>query len=260
MLMIVDADVLIFKIAAVRQEEVEWQSGLWTVHGDFIGARDAMLEYVASIKAALNATDVMYALTDNSANFRKKVYAQYKSTRVKTQRPVLIPPLRHELLTNHGAVILPTLEADDVIGLMATKPVLQAYPSVGCSRRIVCSTDKDFGCVPGKRYNWDKPELGVVDVSPFEARRFHMLQTLTGDTTDGYPGCKGVGPVKAEAVLKGLAEPVEMWEAVVAAYKKAGLGEETALQQARCAFILQHGSWTPKGGVKLWEPPTKEAE
>jgi DNA polymerase-1 len=83
-----------------------------------------------------------------------------------------------------------------------------------------------------------------------------MLQTLTGDTTDGYPGCKGIGPVNADKVLEGLGTPEEMWEAVVEAYRKKGFGREFALQQARCAFILRHGYWAPGTGVKLWEPAT----
>ena len=35
-----------------------------------------------------------------------------------------------------------------------------------------------------------------------EGRYFHMMQTLTGDTADGYPGCPSVGKVTAEKILK----------------------------------------------------------
>ena len=35
-----------------------------------------------------------------------------------------------------------------------------------------------------------------------EANYFHMLQTLTGDPTDGYKGCPNIGKVTAEKILK----------------------------------------------------------
>jgi hypothetical protein len=39
------------------------------------------------------------------------------------------------------------------------------------------------------------------EITEAQADRFHMIQTLTGDVTDGYPGCPGIGPVKAEQIL-----------------------------------------------------------
>jgi DNA polymerase-1 len=72
-----------------------------------------------------------------------------------------------------------------------------------------------------------------------------MYQTLVGDTSDGYPGCPGIGPVKAEKVL-GMPPN---WQDVVGAYRAAKLTEADALVQARVARILRYGetpgTWTP---------------
>ena len=47
-----------------------------------------------------------------------------------------------------------------------------------------------------------------------------MYQTLIGDLTDGFGGCPGVGGVKAQRVLANKKGIEEMWEAVVAEYKR----------------------------------------
>ena len=92
-----------------------------------------------------------------------------------------------------------------------------------------------------------------------------MVQTLTGDQTDGYKGCPAVGSVTAAKILqKAIDEGTPWaneedlmrlyWKHVVMAYIKAGLNEEVAIQQARLARILRHGEYE-NGKVQLWNPP-----
>jgi len=75
-----------------------------------------------------------------------------------------------------------------------------------------------------------------------------MMQTLMGDTTDGYSGCPWVGEKKARDAL---GEPQDghlslWWDLVVDTYENAtrkgenlGLGIEDALVQARVARICR---------------------
>ncbi|MGA1496056.1 MAG: phage exonuclease, partial [Rhodothermales bacterium] len=94
-------------------------------------------------------------------------------------------------------------------------------------------------------------DSGIRTVTADEADHFHMMQTLCGDSTDGYAGCPGVGPKKAEAILNGGSS----WSAVVAAFEKAGLSAFEAIVQARVSRILRHGDFNPKTSeVRLWEP------
>jgi len=75
------------------------------------------------------------------------------------------------------------------------------------------------------------------------------MQTLMGDSTDNYKGCPKVGLKTAEKIL---AEN-STWETVVAAFEKAGLSEEDALENARLARILRDGEYNNETGeVKLW--------
>ena len=119
--------------------------------------------------------------------------------------------------------------------------------------------------LPAQHYHFTKDELFTV--SSHEANINHMMQTLTGDATDGYKGCPAIGAITAKKILDqvinvGTPWASEdtlselMWEAVVATYAKAGLGEEEALVQARVARILRHGEFAFKQGkVHLWSPP-----
>jgi len=108
--------------------------------------------------------------------------------------------------------------------------------------------------VPGKSYNPDKPDFGIVETSEADADYFHMFQTLVGDRTDNYGGCPGAGPVKAERIL-GLGRA--WWSSVVNAYAEAGLSEEVALTMARVARICRASDYDFKRKeVILWTPPT----
>ncbi len=91
----------------------------------------------------------------------------------------------------------------------------------------------------------------VVDISEDEADRNWLLQTLTGDTTDGYKGLPKCGPVSANKILDNDCT----WSGVVAAYTKAGLTEKEALQQAQVARILRYDNYDlTTNTIKVWTP------
>jgi DNA polymerase-1 len=82
-----------------------------------------------------------------------------------------------------------------------------------------------------------------------------MIQTLTGDSVDGFSGCPKIGKVTAQKILKDKNLPLkEQWELVVKAYAKEGLLEHDAFQQAQVARILRHGEYNTKTGeVTRWQ-------
>jgi DNA polymerase-1 len=152
--------------------------------------------------------------------------------------------VRAKLIDEWNVVTFDNLEADDVMGILATKP--------GPTHRIIVARDKDMKTIPGKLWNGKD----FMTITEQEADYWHMYQTLVGDTTDGYPGCKGVGPKKAETILDD-SETINMWPAVLAAFEQRGFDEAFALTQARLARILRWSDWdSDKKEVKLWSPQT----
>ena len=262
----IDGDIEIFQVAAVHQTDFQFDSEEDVVPMTLnTEARLALKRRIAVLAEDLKANGVYVCLTDREhKNFRKDIYPDYKANRNKLVKPVLLRELEQYLMDTCSVLILPGLEADDVMGIYATdKRLLPAY-----DERIIVSADKDLNTVPGLHYNPNKSELGVYNVTQEEADRFFMMQTVMGDSTDNYPGCPNAGPKAAEKALDAVgADLSAMWDAVVGLYENAkekgtkqplGLTAEDALVQARLARILRKEDYKDKRPV-LWNPPlTKE--
>ena len=255
---LIDADVFLYTAASANEYECRWDEWLHTLHADLPSAIAQFQDTVGTITEDLQADRVIMALTD-SVNWRKSVMPAYKSQRAKTRKPVIYKALREWVAEHYDVFQRPGLEGDDVLGILST----------GCTvkgERIIVSLDKDMQSIPGLLLNDNHARKGmavdkattyvdyVKEVTTEQADYFHAMQTLTGDTTDGYPGCPGVGPVKAAKLLEG-ATPEERWPRIVAAYAKVGLSEEVALQNARVARILRSSDFNfERKEPKLWSP------
>ena len=264
---LIDGDILVYRAAAAAQQTVSWNvegadhatevelltSWAWP---DESGAIFDGL--VREVLEALGAEDYVVALT-SSDNFRNDVAASYKSNRRNKPKPIALGSLRSYVEATHATVVEPRLEADDVLGILATTPRYPEtleQPASPPGPGVICSTDKDLQTVPGLHFNWDKPE-GVVEVSPAEADAAFLVQSLTGDATDGFGGIRGVGPVKAKRILdadEGGGTVFERWErAVVPAWLEAGRTREDALECARLARVLRWGEYDFRArSPRLW--------
>ena len=130
------------------------------------------------------------------------------------------------------------LEADDAMGIYAT-----AHPG-----NIIVSPDKDMRQIPGKLYNLTY----TTYVTPEEGARWHLIQTLAGDQTDGYSGVPGIGVKRAETLFN---KQGYSWATVVKAFVDKGLTEDDALMNARLAKILTLDDYdTKRQEPKLWSP------
>lgn len=229
-----EVDIMWDEFTATRTLNVEaaWQS----VRGQ-----------VKSLMQKFDTRDVVFCLS-GANNWRKAVFPDYKANRAGVKKPCGYAHLRDKALAHPASVMHGKLEADDLLGVRGSRPGIET---------IIVSSDKDMQSIPGKLYNPTKDVLR--DITAEEADLFHLTQTLTGDTSDGYKGCPGMGKASAPKLLNGLA-PEDRWPAIVAAYVDAGLGEEEALVQARIARILRHGEFNFKTGeVSLWRPQVAPA-
>lgn len=251
--LLIDADSLIYAAASSNQTAVQWDEDTWSVDGNFEGARVQLDGDIEKLKDTLKADVIVLAISDYTDPWRKKVLPSYKENRKAQPKPILLKPLRDYCHEQYTTFQRPGLEADDVLGILLT--AVKPPPPVE-GERILCSIDKDMQTLPGLHFNWQKDaEVRVVTVA--EADRFHMVQTLTGDTVDGYKGLPGCGPKKAVKVLSEEQWPGQqsLWVRVLAAYEKAGLSEADTLIQARVARICRASDYDfKKKEVILWNP------
>lgn len=240
--LLIDADLFLYKATAGAEYEGDWGDDIYVASTNLAQARDMFGSMMNSITTELGSTDLVQVLSGN-ANFRYTIAPDYKSNRKGNRKPLGYVKMTEWLYEAYPGKVVsqPLLEADDYLGILATTP--------GSMGRIIVSDDKDMQTIPGTLFR-----MGVLSqIDEDAADRYWLLQTLTGDPSDGYKGCPGIGPVKAEAILS---KPGSKWENVRQAYLKAGLTEDDALLQARLARILRYSDWDSSAKtVRLWAPP-----
>ena len=124
---------------------------------------------------------------------------------------------------------MPALEADDALGIAATSGLYDNF--------VLVSPDKDMQQIPCRIYNLKDEFTQTAE----DAERKLYEQALTGDSTDGYRGCPGVGPKRAKDILDACEG--DYWTATLKAFKDADQSEEDALRNLRLARILQSQDW-----------------
>lgn len=244
---LIDADILLYQTVSAVEKPIDWGNDMWTLHSDIREAKQIFDLALADILSRLK-TKAFTLCFSSPNNFRVRVLSDYKANRLTTRKPLAYSPVKSYAEQTYPTQAFPTLEADDVVGILGTAPNQK-------HRYVMVSEDKDFKSIPGFHYN---PRSDIfTEVSVESANRHHFYQTLIGDSTDNYKGCPGVGPVKAEALLNADCS----WSTIVSAFAKAGLTEEDALIQARVSRILRHGEYDNKTAeVKLWTPPTTTSQ
>lgn len=245
---LIDGDVVLYEITASCEQAWDWGDDMWTLHSDFREARQRFDCWVTDLLKLLKLDQSVIALSDKE-NWRKKVLTTYKANRKGKRKPLIYPVLREYVERVYKCVQYPTLEADDVLGILSTDPSSD-------SQDVVVTIDKDLKTIPGLHYNPNHPEEGVVEVTLEQADFNHLTQAIAGDPVDGYSGCPGLGPVRAERLLNEQAS----WSTVVKAYESKKLSESDALVQAQVARILRHGEYDiVTETVKLWSPDDVES-
>jgi len=241
--LVIDGDILAYQIATNNEQPINWGDGLWTLHADENSCIQQLDAVIDDLGSGLSADDYVVALTDKN-NFRKDVLPTYKDNRKEKRKPIVLSAMREHIMKKHNGVMWANLEADDVMGIMATEP--------SDEDRIVVSIDKDLRTIP---CNLSADGLTVETIPPRLADYNFMIQTLTGDKTDGYDGIDGVGIVTANKLIQKYTNvPLkDLWKIVKGIYKDKGYTVKEALAQARVARILRHGEYNKETGkVKLW--------
>ena len=151
--LLIDADVLAFEAAVVAEEPIEWKEELWTVHADMALAKARVINKIQEFRENLKCENVVLCLSDR-ANFRRKLYPEYKANRAKSRLPIILRQVKQWIIDELGGVLWANLEADDVISILATDKAMD-------EETIIVSIDKDFKSVPGIFFDYNKGEYTI---------------------------------------------------------------------------------------------------
>jgi DNA polymerase I len=281
--LIVDGDIYAFQGAAGAEEVTNWGTDdddgcKWHVIADEASARRYVDRAFDELMESLEGTQLVVTLSDTE-NWRKSVLPTYKHNRSTARKPIILPQVRQYVREKYAAWQRPTLEGDDLLG------ILSGMHSKFPGEKVMVTLDKDMSTLAGLHYRPHKSVLGIFEVSQQEADLFHLRQGLAGDPTDGYSGCAGWGMKTAEEFLnepymlrqetftvhKGkkagveqtrwVKDPVEvhnfadLWRPLMSLYAKEGVSEADALVQFQVARILRTTDYDfKKKEPILWTP------
>ena len=243
---VIDADIILYKACRVAEEEVNWGNDQWILWSDLEKVKIILDDQISLIVEEMKAGRSILCFSDKK-NYRKEINPEYKANRRGGRKPLCFTGALEYCKDKYTFKQIESLEADDVIGIIATTNQLTI-------EYVIVSEDKDLLTVPG--LHWDLKTKEIYSLSTEEADFNFFSQTLTGDAVDNYKGCPNVGKVTAEKLLRSATTNGEdLWETVVNRYEKAGLKEEDAILNARMARILRKCEYdrTTKE-VKLWSP------
>jgi DNA polymerase-1 len=241
-MLLIDADITCFSSCASANEEIEWDEDTWSYYFDFDKGKRRFQDWLDKTISQTGMSEFKLCFTGKD-NFRKKLNPSYKGNRGK--KPVGYGALKEWAKETYPFFEKDQLEADDAMGILATKFPGRAFP---------LTLDKDLLTIPGRMFHLNQKLEGQwVDSNEKDGNRQFLMQALMGDPVDGYSGCPGVGKVTAAKLLD---KHGEVWATVEQAYVKAGLTKEDALLNARMARILRTEDWDEdKQEVRLWTPP-----
>lgn len=187
---LIDGDIICYRFAFLNEYDVDFATELDADTSEVVtimrieDAKKNVDDFIRHIVKEVKADDYMVMLSGDD-NFRYGVYPDYKANRNQSTVPTLKDIIKRYILENHPSMLEPTLEADDLLGLLQVP-----------METVICTIDKDLDQIEGDHYNWNKDEHYFVTKE--DGDMFFYKQILTGDPTDGYSGCPQIGPKKAD--------------------------------------------------------------
>ena len=238
-MLLIDSDFLAYKAAQACEIGIDFGEDVIIAQSQFSEVLKVFHNELNKVtKAMMEDNFILYF--SSTKNFRKKIYPDYKGHRMK-RKPLGYKRLVNYCRENHNFKLIEGLEADDTIGIEATR---FADPS-----NIIVSPDKDMRQIPSTLWNLTDD---VTEITKDDGDRWHLIQSLSGDPTDGYSGCPGIGVKRASELLD---KNENKWEAVCKAYRDRGLSDDDALLNARLAKILQKEDFDhDRNQPILWTP------
>lgn len=217
-LALLDTDIIIYR-ASVLNEESDLDSAI----SQYKTIRDSWLD--------ASGCDGYASCMTKGVSFRKTHWPAYKESRASKPRPRHLQDLREYVRSTDNPMESESVEADDVIGMMAAD----------VSDYIIVTVDKDMDQITGLHCNPDKHL--VYNVDDDRAAMTWMMQILAGDATDNYPGLPGIGERKAFQMLEEVSQR-EMPGVVLNCYASRDCTADYLKRMIVCATIIKDIKWT----------------
>lgn len=229
------------KIALVDADFLVYRIGFSTENEPVGIAKARLTEWLEDFIYINLKADHYLAWITGKTNYRFDIAktVPYKGNRKDAPKPKHYAALREHLVKRHGAILTVGEEADDTVAIDSTKLLDKCW---------IIHVDKDLDQLQGWHYNPVKDERYYVN--DFNAYKSFVTQLLTGDRTDNIPGLEGIGPKKAEKVLKDATTKEGLLQAAFAKYQELGHTLEYFTEQGQLLWLRRYEG-------QIWQPPNK---
>ena len=229
--LLLDADQFAYRCAFACERAVDFGNNTIAKWADKKEIACALEDMIEQARMDTSLSDVYFGHSSDT-NFRKDLWPSYKANRDPKAKPVGLKHALQYLRDKYPVLEHPRLEADDILGVYGHK----------WKSSVIWANDKDFLTVPCNLFR--KGDMHWI--SEEQADKNLMIQTITGDSTDNFKGCEGIGPVKA---MRYLEEFGYSWANVLTFFQKCGYDIVYACTMAKLARICRKVSdatrWYP---------------
>ena len=235
-LYLVDASAFIFKNFHGMRERLS------TSDGQPVQAVFGYMRLLLKVLKQRGPSHIVVAFDSKGPTFRKEIYSEYKANRPPPP-PTL--PEQYELCVEgtHAMGLksfsIPGLEADDIIGTLATLWQQQTSGEV-----VIIGTDKDMMQLVNERVSmWDGADktsgkAQVIEKFGVRADQVIDLLGLSGDASDNIPGVPGIGPKTAAKLLNDYGDLESIIREAHRIKGKRGENLQEFAEQARLSAVL----------------------
>jgi len=118
--LLIDADFIVYKACAGAEVDIDWGDDVILVTSRFSEAYKSVERELMGIATDLGCFDDSILFFSDSVNFRKRIDPTYKGHRNR-KKPCGYRRIINKLKEEYHVVTFPELEADDAMGIYATK-------------------------------------------------------------------------------------------------------------------------------------------
>ena len=121
--LLIDGDILTYKVCWAVQTVVHWDDGILTTATNVDELKvqaDAMINELKEKLGEGKDFTTVICFSDRANNFRRKIFPDYKLNRKDSKKPLGYNHLETYLKEKYTTKTQPMLEADDVLGILAT--------------------------------------------------------------------------------------------------------------------------------------------
>ena len=117
---LLDADMLAYRVAFSSEVETKWDEDTWTLTCKESDMKREVKSFMSNLAETMQSQDIVPVFS-TSTNYRYGIWPDYKANRKGKRKPLGLKWLIGWITETYKGISEPNIEADDLIGILATR-------------------------------------------------------------------------------------------------------------------------------------------